>query len=45
MHQKNWCKVSRVKENNIKNCTYFFFDDMINMKNLYPDKFKINQKP
>ena len=26
----------------IKNCTYFFFDDMINIKNLDPNKIKID---
>ena len=25
--------MSSVKEINVKNCTYYFFDDMINIKN------------
>ena len=33
------------KEMEIKNRTYFFFDDMINIKRLDPNKFKIDEKP
>ena len=29
--------MNSVKEINIKNCTYYFFDDMINIKNLDPN--------
>ena len=28
----------------IKNCTYYFFDDMIMIKNLNPNKIKIDEK-
>ena len=34
-----------VKENDMKNCTYYFFDDMIDTKNLDPNKIKIHEKP
>ena len=30
------------KETNIKNCTYYYFDDII--KNLHPNKIIINEK-
>ena len=30
------------KETNIKNCTYYYFDDII--KNLHPNKIMINEK-
>ena len=33
------------KDKDIKNCTYYFFDDMINIRNLHPDKIKIDKKP
>ena len=36
--------MNSVKEINIKNCTYYFFDDMINIKNLDPNKIKIDEK-
>ena len=29
-----------LKEIDLKNRTYYFFDDMINMKNFYPSEFK-----
>ena len=32
------------KEIDIKNCTYFFFDDMINIKNHDPNKIKVDEK-
>ena len=33
------------KEIGIKNRTCFFFDDMINIKRLDPNKIKIDEKP
>ena len=33
-----------VKEIDVKNCTYCFWDDMINIKNLGPNKVKIYEK-
>ena len=30
--------------NNVKNCTYHYFNDMINIKNLDPNKIKIEEK-
>ena len=33
-----------VKENKVKNPAYYFFDKMINIKNLNPNKIKINEK-
>ena len=32
------------KEKNIKNRTYYFFDDMINIENINPDLLKIDKK-
>ena len=32
------------KEIDIKNCTYSFLDDIINIKNLDPSKVKIDEK-
>ena len=41
-------RVNSVEEINVKNQTYYFFDDMINMKNLNPNKkhnrWKVIQK-
>ena len=37
--------MSCVKEINVKNCTYCFFDDMINIKNFDPNRIKIDKKP
>ena len=34
--------MSNVKKIDINNCTYYFFDDMINKKNLVPNKVKID---
>ena len=34
---------NKFKEINIKICTYFFLDDMINIKILDPDKIKIDE--
>ena len=33
-----------IKETNIKNRTYYFFDDMINIANVDPRLLKINKK-
>ena len=32
------------KKINIKNCTYYLFDEMINIKNFDPDQIKIDNK-
>ena len=29
----------------MKNHTYFFFDEMVNVKNLDPNKIKIDERP
>ena len=36
--------MSRIKETNIKNRTYYFFDDMINIKKFDPNPIKTNKK-
>ena len=36
---------NKIKEIDVKNHTYYFFDDIINIKNLDPDKMKIDEKP
>ena len=36
--------MNSAKEIEIKNGTYYFFDDMINIKNLYPKKIKARWK-
>ena len=36
--------MNNVKEMNVKICTYYFFDDMINIKTLDPNKIKIDGK-
>ena len=33
-----------VKDMNIKNLTYYFFDDIINTKEFYPNDIKIDEK-
>ena len=33
-----------IKERNIKNKTYYFFDDMINIKDFDPNLLKIDKK-
>ena len=33
-----------VKDINIKNDTYYFFDDIIDIKNFDPNNIKINEK-
>ena len=35
--------MGNIKEINIKNPTYYFFDDMINIKNFDPNLLKIDQ--
>ena len=35
---------NKFTEIDIKNCTYYFLDDMIDIKNLNPNKIKINKK-
>ena len=35
---------NKFTEIDIKNCTYYFLHDMINIKNLNPNKIKINKK-
>ena len=35
---------NKFKEIDIKNCTYCFYNDMINIKNLDPNRIKIDQK-
>ena len=36
--------MSSLKEIFIKNCMYYFFDDMINIKDLDPKKMKTDEK-
>ena len=36
--------MNSLKEINIKNCTCYFFDDMISTKNLDPNKINIDEK-
>ena len=36
--------MGNTKEKNIKNRTYYFFDDMINIENINPDLLKIDKK-
>ena len=35
---------NKVKDIDIKNRTYYFFNDIINIKNFDPDKIKIDEK-
>ena len=35
---------NKFKDIDIKNRTYYFFDDIINMKNFDPNKIKIDKK-
>ena len=37
--------MGNVKELNIKNQMYYFFDDMINIKNFHSNLLKIDKKP
>ena len=36
--------MGEVREKNIKNKTYYFFDDMIDIKNFHSNLFKIDKK-
>ena len=36
--------MSRIKEINVKTCTYYFFNDIINIKNFDPYQIKIDKK-
>ena len=36
--------MSRVRETNMKNRTYYFFDDIINIKNIDQMSIKTNEK-
>ena len=36
--------MNNVKEINIKNCTYYFHTNIINVKHLDPNNFKIDEK-
>ena len=36
--------MANIKQINIKNRTYYFFDDMINIKNFDPNLLKIDKK-
>ena len=36
--------MGNIKQINIKNRTYYFFNDTINIKDLYPDLLKIDKK-
>ena len=43
--QFHWTyKMGQVKELNIKNQTYYFFDDMIDIKNFHSNLLKIEEK-
>ena len=44
-HIKQSYKMRNVKELNIKNQTYFFFSDMISIKNFHSNLLKIDKKP
>ena len=35
---------NKVKNISIKNRTYYFFNDIINIKNFYPNNIKIDEK-
>ena len=37
--------MGKVKELNIKNQTYYFLDDMINIRNFHSNLLKIDKKP
>ena len=37
--------MGKVKELNIKNQTYYFFNDMINIRNFHSNLLKIDKKP
>ena len=35
---------NKLKDTDMENCTYYSFDDMISIKDLDPNKIKIDQK-
>ena len=35
---------NKIKDINIKNCTYYFFNDILNIKNFDPNKIKVDEK-
>ena len=35
---------NKIKDTNIKSHTYYFFDDIINIKSFDPNKIKIDEK-
>ena len=35
---------NKIKDIDIKNCRYYFFDNIINIKNFDPNKIKIDEK-
>ena len=35
---------NKVKDIDIRNCTYYFFNDIINIKNFDPNNIKIDEK-
>ena len=37
--------MNSVKEINVKNCPYYFFDDKTIIKNIDPNKMKLDEKP
>ena len=44
MHYRTQYKVNSVNEIEIRNISYYFFNDMLNVKNLDPNKIKIDEK-
>ena len=36
--------MGNIKEINIKNCTYYFFNDMINIEDTYSNLLKLDKK-
>ena len=36
--------MGNIKQMNIKNRTYYFYDDMVNIKNFDPDLLKLDKK-
>ena len=36
---------NKVKDIDIKNCIYYFFNDIINIKNINSNNIKIDEKP
>ena len=36
--------MSRIIDIGVKNRTYYFLDDMINIKNVYPNRIKMDKK-